>query len=214
MPIANRLGICTCSPVFLSVTAQIAKDDNEWVLLTMQTDDEEEDGVAFQPEFVCPECGHQASDCCDGRSISESESKKITLKLKIEELPRFVVVLNEMYRAITSKLMVLPEFDRLQDWDPREWREGRWLIIDPIRSRREPESRIEDFKERIAILRAFEIISARLSEDSQKVGLWPIGCQTKNGSSRLCVTSRLSFILAATYVPTQLPVQYHRPCGA
>lgn len=22
------------------------------------------------------------------------------------------------------------------------------------------------------------------------------------------------FILAATYVPTQLPVQYHRPCGA
>ena len=24
----------------------------------------------------------------------------------------------------------------------------------------------------------------------------------------------LCFILAATYVPTQLPVQYHRPCGA
>jgi hypothetical protein len=163
-------------PGLLSVTAEIAKDDNEWVLLTMQTDDEVEDGVALQPEFVCPECGHQASGCSDGRSISEPESKKITLKLKIEELPRVVVALNELYRAITSKLIVFPEFDRLEDWEPREWREGRWLIIDPIRSRREPESRIEDLKERIAILRAFEVISARLSEDSQKVGLLrPIG---------------------------------------
>ena len=26
--------------------------------------------------------------------------------------------------------------------------------------------------------------------------------------------SAFCFILAATYVPTQLPVQYHRPCGA
>ena len=162
-------------PGLLSVTAEIAKDDHEWVLLTVQTDNEEGDGVALLPEFVCPGCGSKAGGRVDGYSILDCEPKKITLKLKIEELPRVVVVLNELYRVITSKLVVLPEFDNIDDWEPREWREGG-LVIDPIRSRREPESRIEDFKERIAILRAFEIISARLSDDSQKVGLVrPIG---------------------------------------
>lgn len=163
-------------PGLLSVTAEIAKDDNAWVLLTVQTDNEEDDGVALLPEFVCPRCGGKAGGRDDGYSILDCEPKRITLKLKVEELPRVVVALNELYRAITSKLVVLPEFDNIEDWEPREWRAGRWLVIDPIRSRREPESRIEDFKERIAILRAFEIISARLSEDSQKVGLQrPIG---------------------------------------
>ena len=36
----------------------------------------------------------------------------------------------------------------------------------------------------------------------------------QNGPSRLLVTGRLNLILAATYVPTQLPVQYHRLSGA
>src|SRR5665213_1604599 len=50
----------------------------------------------------------------------------------------------------------------------------------------------------------------------------PLRTKNKNGPSRLLATGRpfcmllngAILILAATYVPTQLPVQYHRPYGA
>ena len=38
--------------------------------------------------------------------------------------------------------------------------------------------------------------------------------ETKKGSDSFSESEPLELILAATYVPTQLPVQYHRPCGA
>jgi hypothetical protein len=38
--------------------------------------------------------------------------------------------------------------------------------------------------------------------------------ENKKGSDSDCESEPLEIILAATYVPTQLPVQYHRPCGA
>ena len=52
----------------------------------------------------------------------------------------------------------------------------------------------------------------------------PVACLALINTARLdrkqkrpkqfVAASAFVFILAATYVPTQLPVQYHRPCGA
>jgi hypothetical protein len=38
--------------------------------------------------------------------------------------------------------------------------------------------------------------------------------ENKKGSDSFSESEPLELILAATYVPTQLPVQYHRPGGA
>jgi hypothetical protein len=41
-----------------------------------------------------------------------------------------------------------------------------------------------------------------------------VEAENKKGSDSVCESEPLELILAATYVPTQLPVQYHRPGGA
>ncbi len=163
-------------PGLLAVSAEIAKDDEEWVLLTLETESESEDGVALATDFLCPECGYQSQSPDKSCAVSELEINAITLKLKIEELPRLITILNEAYRKITSKILPIPEFDKFGEWQGEEWRYADLHLIDPLFSRREPESRPEDLKDRITVLRAYEVISARLSDDAGKLGLLrPIG---------------------------------------
>lgn len=164
-------------PDLLSITGASAKDDSEWVLLTVRTGWEEQDGVALLPDFVCPACGHHAEHQEDGRCISEAETRKITLKLKIEELPRVIAVLNELYRAVTSKLMVIPEFDKSGEWHSPEWQQSKNpYLAEPLEARREPEANREDWEDRIAVLRGYEVISQHLSDQARKIGLLqPIG---------------------------------------
>jgi len=143
---------------------------------TLQTTTESEDGVAVSSDFICPECGYQAPESAYNCALSETEMNAVTLKLKVEELPRLVAVLNEAYRSITSRTTVIPEFDTLGEWEGREWGNENLTVFEPLFSRREPESRREDLKDRIAVLRAYEVISTRLSDDSGKIGLLqPIG---------------------------------------
>ncbi len=48
-------------PGLLELSVKIAKDDKEWVLLTLQTESDAEDGIALPSDLKCSQCGYRPS---------------------------------------------------------------------------------------------------------------------------------------------------------
>jgi hypothetical protein len=140
--------------------------DEGWISLTLEThpDNAQCIGVAGKPLNIQ-----------DFAADGSTDLASLTLELKLEEIPRLVAVLNEVYRkrhatAVTSLESGLdygPRWARLPSGQTIRW---------PIGSRLEPERDPEDLKDRRAILEAYKVVADGLADDLDKLGLLrPIG---------------------------------------
>lgn len=99
------------------------------------------------------------------------ELASVSLDLKLEEIPRLIAVLNEIYRENHERAIASLEFDPIQQFDRREPLPDGKTLTWPIFSRLEPETELEDWKDRRAILEAYKVLADRLAEDMGKLGL-------------------------------------------
>ncbi|HXC44692.1 MAG TPA: hypothetical protein VNY51_14375 [Candidatus Dormibacteraeota bacterium] len=152
-------------PRIFRVAAGTPKDG--WILVTLEIDPEEERGIGI----------------CGTRLLSQEnpggaeEMAGLSLQLKLEEIPRLIAILNEVYRQHHSDAVAQLEFDpSFSEFPKREpLSDGRTLTW-PIFSRLEPESDPEDWKDRRALLYAFKMVADKLADDAEKLGLLrPIG---------------------------------------
>jgi len=122
-------------PRIFRVAAGTPKDG--WILVTLEIDPEEERGIGI----------------CGTRLLSQEnpggaeEMAGLSLQLKLEEIPRLIAILNEVYRQHHSDAVAQLEFDpSFSEFPKREpLSDGRTLTW-PIFSRLEPESDPEDWK--------------------------------------------------------------------
>ena len=148
------------NPDLLRVATQKAEDKG-WVIVTLESDPEDiEVGTTDEIQQMSAE---PESD--------ESKLYRLSLKLRLEEIPRLVAVLNEVYLNNHEEAVQTLAFDRTTEWGERRVKSGRLSMTFPLGSRLEPESKREDWKDRIAVLQAYRVIGERLSDDAKKLGL-------------------------------------------
>jgi hypothetical protein len=109
------------------------------------------------------------------RHDPDDEPASVSLQLKLEEIPRLIAILNEIYRHHVEAVAAL-EFEPDFEFPRREPLPGGQTLTWPVASRLEPESDPEDWKDRRARLSAFKVVADSLADDFEKLGLLrPIG---------------------------------------
>jgi hypothetical protein len=148
------------NPELLRVSVQRA-EDRGWIMVTLESEPEDvEVGTTNDIPHVSAEAESE-----------EPKLHKLSLKLRLEEIPRLVAVLNEVYLNNHEEAVQTIEFDDTEEWGERRVKSGRLSVTFPLGSRIEPESKREDWKDRIAVLQAYKVFGERLSEDAKKLGL-------------------------------------------
>jgi hypothetical protein len=79
--------------------------------------------------------------------------------------------LNEIYLNNHKEAVQTLEFDPTEEWGERRVKAGRLSLTLPLGSRLEPESKSEDWRDRIAVLQAYKVFGERLCDDAKKLGL-------------------------------------------
>jgi hypothetical protein len=138
--------------------------DHGWVEVGLQIDPEEEHCIAVAGTRL------QAEDS------GPADLAGVALNLKLQEIPRLIAVLNEVYRKNHKDAVASLEFDPGWEFPRRENLVGGQTLTWPIFSRLEPESELEDWKDRRALLEAYKVVADRLADDMARLGLLrPIG---------------------------------------
>lgn len=138
-----------------------------WIALTFEADP---DGTYAIGSAGAP------LNCQDFSTDGSPDLASLTLELKLEEIPRLIGILNDIYRRHHE--IAVASLELGSDWEfPRRERlpDGRTLTW-PIASRGEPETDAEDWKDRRALLCAFKELADRFADDLERLGaLRPIG---------------------------------------
>lgn len=149
-------------PELFCIRAKTAEDAG-WVDVTLESEPDLATDVATTDGIRFVEA--------DDENDEPSRLYRLSLCLKLEEIPRLVAVLNEIYLANHDRAVTTVEFDSSDDWGERRIKHGHLSYTFPLGSRFEPESKKEDWKDRIAVLQAYKIVGDRLRDDAKKLGL-------------------------------------------
>jgi hypothetical protein len=154
-------------PTILQVTASAPEDG--WIQVTLEVDPRDTQGVGICRKRLLSQDGGSGDE-------SGAELAGLTLKLKLEEIPHLTAILNEIYRRHHVEAVGTLEFEPDFEFPRRERLPSGRTLKWPIGSRLEPERDPEDWKDRRALLCAFNVVADRLADDAEKLGLLrPIG---------------------------------------
>jgi hypothetical protein len=150
-------------PELFQISAEAGRKESPgWLRVTFEADREEEMELGTTNGIELT--GGEAQG-------EEPRLHKLSLILRLEEIPRIVSVLNEFYLANHEEAVQTLQFDATEEWGERRERAGSFSITHPLFSRLEPETKREDWKDRIAVLQAYKFIGERLRDDAKKLGL-------------------------------------------